>query len=262
MSVIKEWQELIGSFLGASIPIVFWFFVRYVESRSDRKESLLYMQKNLVQNINMLIDTNDTLRKFVKTQLGDLKKNVKQRISEKQYSADRCYLPNFSASVVADEIVSRSSGSGYIDNKMLQIHTLTKEISVGINDIRNQFNDTVVLHMNMAFSKMNPAELHNREYLRNIEDFEAVLSRDIFNQNIPVAIKLFTDTLVAIEYLNEIGLYRWKYKFSGRSFKVFKTKKSFVEFGKNAHERIAKFLLPKFDLRMKEINEKLNSEVI
>lgn len=256
---VYRWQDFLGAIIGASVPILFWFFVKFIEVRRQRKEDLLYLQKNIIYNINIISDIHDTLKKFIDDQFAKLIINIDDRIQKDKYSADRAYFPLFSLCLIDDSLLSRHSGSGYVDNKILQVHKITKELSMGIIDLRHQFNDTISINMNMAFSKMNPPIFHNNQFKDNLNEFKDMVDRDIFTQNIPTSIKVLAETLVAIECINRIGLFRWKYKFSG-SFKYFRKHSDFKGFKNNTYERISAFLKGDLDKKIEEIQQKLYNQ--
>ncbi|MEY4440448.1 MAG: hypothetical protein RLY49_74 [Candidatus Parcubacteria bacterium] len=262
VAFVFRWQEFLGALIGASTPIFFWFFVRWVEKINNRKDTFLYLQKNVVYNINTLIDVHNTLRKFFNVQFRQLLDNIQERTKLQKYSADRAYLPLFVSGLIDDGLISKHSGSGYVDNKILLIHKLTKEFSVGIEDISKQFADTVNLNMNMAFSKVNPPLAQNESFKNNLIEFEKAVERDIFDQNIPVSMKVLAETLVALECINKKGLFVWKHVLFSGAFKFFKTRKDFKEFQNKTHERIEEYLKESVNKKLEDIKTKLDKKVI
>lgn len=256
ISILKNWQNLLGAFLGAAIPISFWFYIEWYRKRKKFKEGLYYLEKLLVYNINAVGESHRTIKDFIKNRLVELIDRIDQATVEKRYAVHTAFLPLFSYPT-DENLFSINTNSGYLDNKLLQIFGMTKDFSLAIDDLRNQFSSTVELNYKLAFGKLNGPVPQNNEYKKNIEEFIKVVERDLFGKNEKIYIKALVSTRVAVSKIRDIGLQRWRIKFSP-SFKFFMDNKKLEKFKSETFDRIDQFLKKEVDVQIEEINSEID----
>ena len=214
INFLDKWQTLVGAAIGASMPILFWFFVEWRRRKKERIENWYYLERILVHCINSLVDTRRTIRIFLDGNLEKTISNIQGNIEKSAYSSDRTFFPLFEANLVEESLLKIQTGSGYIDNKIGDVFRLSKDFTWSIEDIKRQFEDTINIQCKIAFSKLNPPDVQGRQYINSLKSFRACVERDILDKNIKIFIKVLMETRVALMELREIGLFRWKLKFS------------------------------------------------
>lgn len=251
---LYEWQTLIGSFLGATTPISIWFLTEWYKKHNNRKKHLYNLEKLLVYNINNLIDARNTINHFISVRLLELVDNIKSRIGEDVYSCDIAFFPLFSIHPPDENILEINTESGYLDNKLIQTIKMSKDFAIAIDDLRQQFMNTIQVNRDMAFSKLNPPKFQNEAYLRNIEEFRNVVKRDIFEKNIKVYMRTIVSTRVALNVFRDLGIIRWRFKFEPH-FKYFKNRQDLKKFRDNIYELIDKFLEEKINFEVNKMED-------
>jgi hypothetical protein len=257
-SFLSDWQTLIGSIIGASTPIFFWFFVQKVEKIQKRKNDLILLEKILVTNINTLGESYNTIKTFLNGNFNDVLKDIDTDNASGKYSASYTFFPLFICNPIDIDLTSINSGSGYLDNKLLNIQKTSKDFYLGVEDLRNQLKDTILLHREIIFNKLNPEKAQNYLYKENLIRFKTVVERDMLSKNIKTYLELLITSLVVLRKINKVSLFRWKFKFSG-SFKFFKTQKLFKQYINinNVFDRIDLMIKSDYDKQYLEIEEKL-----
>jgi len=248
--LIYKWQALIGALVGAAAPISLWFLKELYERRKNRKDNLYRLEKLLVYNINNVVDARNTIYNFIENKLKELIERIKQR-EDGAYSIDTAFFPLFTVHPIDENIISLNTGSGYLDNKMIKIFKMSKDFASAIDDSRRQFTYTVEISRNMAFMKLiSPADQRN-QYIQNIEAFREMVRQDLFNKNIKTYIQILAFGRVGINFLRDIGISRWQFKFSPK-YRFFRSKRELRKFGEATHERIDKFFKTKVNTQIKE----------
>jgi hypothetical protein len=246
MALLHEWQDLIGAILGASAAFFVWYFAEKYKQRREFNEKLYYIHRLLIDQINSVIDTQETIERFLDQKLGFLIDH--QRIEgENEYSVDTAFFPLFSTRGLNSDIHRESSGSAYIDNKMMWAYKISQDLPLMIEDLRGQFHETLKFNKEICFNKLNSPKLQRGIYLSQLSQYREVLKREVLGHNVPTFLKVLTEALVPLVELREIGLLRWNLRFGGH-FKYFKNKDDFSRFRKNGYDRLENF----FEAKVKE----------
>ena len=249
---IYKWQALIGALVGAATPISLWFLKELYQRHKNHKDDLYRLEKFLVYNINNVVDARNTIYNFIENKLGELIERIKQN-TDNAYSIDVAFFPLFTVHPIIDEnIISLNTGSGYLDNKIIKIFKISNDFASAIDDSRRQFAYTAEISRNIAFMKLVSPVNQKYQYIQNIEAFREMVRRDLFDKNIKVYIQTLVSAHVGINFLRDIGIFRWRFKFSPR-FRYFRNKQELKKFGEETHERLDKFFERKVDAQVKKI---------
>lgn len=248
---IHEWQALIGALVGAATPISLWFLKEWYQKRKNHKDNLYRLEKLLVYNINNVVDARNTIYSFIENKLEELIEHIKQN-NDKAYSIGVAFFPLFTIHPIDENIISLNSGSGYLDNKMIKIFKMSRDFASSIDDSRRQFAYTIEVSRNIAFMKLvSPVDQKN-QYIQNIEAFREMMRRDLFDKNIKTYIQTLVSARVGINFLRDIGIFRWQFKFSPR-YRYFKNRRELKKFCEETHKRIDKFFKKKVDTQVEKI---------
>ncbi len=237
------WQDLIGAIIGASAPFILWWFAGKYSRYNRRKEDLYYLHRTIADQINTLLDTRDTITKFINEKLTQLIDKPRPE-NDTQYSVDLAFFPLFSSHPLGDDVHVKSTGSGYVDNKIARAYKLSKDLPYIIDDLRRQFKETLDFNREISFNKLNPPPFQRASYLKDVSEYRKVLITEMLQQNIPISLKILSEALVSIVELREIGLTRWKLKFDTR-YRFYLTKSKQRTAAEKTYENIDSYLKPK-----------------
>ena len=215
------------------------------------KEDLIFVEKELVAAINNLAEIKRTLNDFLVTNLFKLKKIIKESDQMEAHCGSSAYLPMFHVNELDVNLKHVRAGSGYLDNEIIKVISYSGELNVQMKDIRLQFENTVSDAKHLATNKINSYEFHNSSYLRNIENYEEMIKRDVVGKNIYTYLKALTKTYVTSMEIRKLGKWRWRQKFSS-SFKFFLNKKKHVEYKKDAIKRVDEYINPILEEKYEE----------
>jgi len=252
LSIIYDWQQFLGAIIGASAPILFWFFIQWYERHTRRKEYLIYLEKFLVDRINNVIDVKKTIENFLDERLVELISNIKSVPSD-IYSTAIAFLPFFNTEPIGEILFNHDTKSSYLDNQLLKVVRMSKDFSEIVDDIRRQFQETISTDREMAMRKLNAPLFQNEEYVTHLNNFIESTKRDL-NKNIPIYFRVLVSARITADTIRKMGIIKWRFKFSA-DFIPFKNKESFKKYVKETPDRIDKFLEPQIETQLKKIQE-------
>lgn len=253
IKIVYKWQDLIGAIIGASAAFLLWWFAEKYQQHRKRKQDLYYLHRIIADQINNLMDIRDTIKKFVEEKLHYLIDTPRLE-KETQYSVDIAFFPLFSAHPLSDDIHTRSTGSAYVDNKLARAYKTSKDLPHVIDDLRQQFKETLNFNKEISFNKLNPAGEQRNNYLGHLKEYRKVLRSEMLEQNIPTFLKILTEALVSISELREVGLLRWKLKFDTRyRFYLNKSKQKIAS--EKTFEEIEKYFESKVSEQLKNLDK-------
>ena len=85
---LHEWEQLVGSFMGASATIIVWWVAEKYQQVNRKKEEVLYLERVIVDQINMVLEAEKITNIFIDETLERLKKDVSNN-PEGVYSINR-----------------------------------------------------------------------------------------------------------------------------------------------------------------------------
>lgn len=251
---IKEWQVLVGSLIGAATPFLLWLFTQKHIKKEAEKEYLCYLERIIVNQVNSLFSIEETMKKFIDQNLKDLINNIK-RTPKTAYSNDITFVPLFSVQSIQNSVSKKSSGSGYIDNKIVQLSIFSNDFPHIINDTRFQLRYTLEQNRKTTYRKLNPPDIQNNQLLKNIEEYKIMIERDLLNINIPLYFKKLIEALIPIQKRIEIGSFAWKIKFDP-DYKFYIKNSSYLKAKENLLNDMDKYFEPLVLSKIEEIEKK------
>ncbi len=252
MGKIREWQDLIGAFIGAFSAFFLWWvserYTRYIQ----RKDDIYFIHKCIVDQVNTLLETKRTLSLFVDDKLTKFLLD-EEKETDNAYLVDMAFFPLFSTRPLVEEFQKKTTGSGFIDNKILRAYAVSQDLPHIIDDIRKQFDSILNLNKEMVFGKFNTPSIQRASYLKHLVNYKETTVNQMINTNIPIFLKLLTECLVAIEDLRDRGILKWKLKFDSK-FHFYWNKKSFEDDRNKTFDRIENYFLPIVKERLRKID--------
>ena len=251
VSFVRDWQTLLGTIIGASTPVLFWFFIQWRQNHKRNKEDLIYLEKLIISNINNAIDAGETIRDFIDNRLSELLINIEKRNGTDKYSAEYAFFPLFATHPAEGDVLNIHTPSGYLNNKILQIHKMSQDFSFIIDDLRRQFKDTVELNREMVFRQLNGGEAQRIEYRENIKRYIDMIEKDFFDKTLKVYLNVLAQARATVNTIFEIGYFGWSNKFEPH-FRYFRNKKELAEFRIKSFYKIDEFLKENVERQLKE----------
>ncbi len=249
-----DWQSLIGAFVGASLPLFFWFFTEWYKNKKLQKQNLILTEKFLVHNINNFVDNRKTVKKFIEVKLKKLINIISERTKNDVYSLDIAFFPLFSLNSPDQKIFEIIPQSDYVNNKILQAFRLSHDFEAMIKDARKQFAHTVDINREMASGKLNSPSVQNSVYADNIRGFIDFTNKELIENNMDIYLEVLVSALISVRSLRNMGTFRWRLKFSSK-FRYFCNKKEQKKFDEETYDRIESFLKPQIDDQISEIEK-------
>lgn len=205
-----------------------------------RKEELLYLEKLLVGSLTNISDIQETLLSFLNIKLVRLVDNIKARDAESAYSADTIFFPLLHSVLVSERVLEISINSGYLQNRLIRLTTMSKDFGISIEDARRQFEYTIMMHREMAFNNLNTSKNHNNYYIENIKEYKKFIEEELF-KNIRIYCNQVMIALITVRTINKLGLWRWRFKFSP-SFRYFRNRRKLKAFLAETTDRVDSFV--------------------
>ena len=253
INVLDHWQTLAGSLIGAAIPFLLWGYIEQYNKRKRKKEYLYYLQRVIVDQINLIIEIRETTQKFLDFKLNILLHNISSNPNS-AYSVDTVFFPLISVRPIPQNVNAISSDSGYIDNKVAKIYAMSEDFPHIINDIRLQLRDTLEKNEKIAFGKKNSPEVQKEQFKQNIEQYKKMLEDDLLGKNIPAYIKKLVETLIAVETKARTGYFHWKIKFDPR-WKFYTQKNTYLKAKGQVMEKMDKYFESAVNIKLELINK-------
>ena len=235
-----NWQNLIGSIIGASAPLLIYFIIKTFEENRKYYEKLLYLEKVIVSYLNNIIDVKHNINQFLETKVLDLIKLIDKNNENNRATIGLAFLPLFACNSIDDNLLNIHTKSGYLDNKLAKILQLSKDFSLIIEDARCQFKETLELNKIIVINQLNNPALQNTLFKDNLISYKETLSQEI-EKNVKIYINLLIEARVVLNKIRDNGIYRWHFKFSS-SFHLFLNRKRFINYKNLTWERIDKYI--------------------
>lgn len=214
LSKTYRWQTLVGSFLGIVAPVGLYLLKQEYEKGIERKNFLLFLEKNIVQAIHNLADIDGMLHMFVETSLARYITNVGIDDANGQYSVGQVFVPLTPTFVIDKELLRDSTNSQYLESAIMSAIDLSQNIPVQMADINRQFDRTITLNTQLGLTKLNNPAKHNSVLLMNLAEFQEFLKGQVFDNNFPIYLRSLVKALIVLNHMQKVGLKGWTKQFS------------------------------------------------
>jgi len=249
-----RWQTLIGAAVGASTPFALWWFSEWRRRKWAWKEDMLYLNKAVVDQINLIVEIRHTIKRFSDTKLTSLiLRNEKE--TRPAYSVDLAFFPLFSARGLSEEFIRKSTRSSYLDNKLGNIYRLSQDLPHLMDDLRMQFQETLKFNKEISYGKLNSVEVQRQMHLDNLREYKRVLEDEVLRQNLPTLLKNAIEGFVGITEIRKIGLLRWRLKFDAK-YRFFVSSNNYKKEQESTFSRIEEYFVPTVERQLIELSDK------
>jgi uncharacterized membrane protein len=259
INFLFRWQTLMGSIIGASIPIFFWLLQRRYEDFVKFKNNLLFLERMLVASINNIVQIKGTIEYFLNTKIDPMISAI--GIHTNVYNAESAFFPMFFTVKYGDNIFSLNLKSAYLENKINQVATMSNDIVASIEDARRQFQHCIESNMRMASQKLNPPSIQNDFFKKNLEEFKKITKKEILDTNFNIYFVRLVESRTAVQTLlkdiNRYGCFGftvWKLRFSS-DCRYFKNRKILENFKKDFIARIEAYVIKQISM-YKELEDR------
>ena len=256
--LLHEWQDLAGAFIGAFSAFAVWWIAEKFKKYNERNDNLYYLQKAIIDQMNTILETRRTIDNFLHEKLDKIL-TEKKLTSANTYTIDQAFFPLFSTRPLNDEILKIASGSVYIDNKVSKAYNMSQDLPHMIEDLRRQFEATLYLNKEMVFGKLNSPGNQSDLYLKHISAYKNIIEEQILKTNIPIYLKVLTESLVPIEEMRDIGIIRWYLKFAAK-YKFFLTRKDFKKAVNDTAKNMEHYFQQLVEERLEQIEKEYSSK--
>ncbi|MDP2638614.1 MAG: hypothetical protein Q8P06_00365 [Candidatus Azambacteria bacterium] len=250
-----RWQTLVGSIIAFTAPFFVLIFAEKIRRQKERRDYLYFLYRVITDQINALTELRRVTSNFLEFKINRLLTDIKNN-SKSMYCLNTVFFPRFSARSLPDDVNKKSSGSGYIDNKILEIYSFSKDLPHIVEDIRYQLRYTIEINIKIAISKLNPPEVQNNDYMINIAGFKKGVEDEMLGKNVPLYLKKLAETHIAVKEKISMNFFVWKIKFDPR-WKFFVKKRDFIKARKDIIDNMDAYFEPAVKKQLEEIE--LNS---
>ncbi len=219
-----DWQQLVGSLIGAAVPITLFIISERVRQKAEknleetkRKEHLQSLEKNIITAINNLSSIDKMLHDFVEITLEKFKIRIGDDNKAGRHSVGQVFVPLSYSFSLDEDLIKITTNSSFIENLVLEVFSYSKELPLLLQDISRQFDRVITFNIQIGVMRLNSASAHNASLLDNIKEFEYFMSEQTFGNNIPVYLKKLVLTQVALRKMQNLGLEKWKETFNFKS---------------------------------------------
>jgi hypothetical protein len=252
-----KWQQLVGAFVGASVPITIFFLGRLFFERVD---TLNEYEETLMLCINNLVEIENNLKHFSDTKIDSIIEELSKMPSGTVFHGT-AFFPLMSAFELKEDIRNlQLSGSKFLNSKILKSILVSKDLSFFIRDMQRQFENTFLTHKELLLSGKYNVDVLNASLKRNLEEYKKVLYKECFEQNIKNSLKVHIEALVTLREFRRIGLLLWRLKFFSRISFLFQ-KQDWETYKQKTHARIYSYLEKPIEEEIRNISKHLKVQV-
>ncbi|MBI4449966.1 hypothetical protein HY634_02825 [Candidatus Uhrbacteria bacterium] len=234
---LRQWQELTGSLIGASAPLLLWFVIGWVKERREFRG----LDKTLNHHINAVLGVRLEIRLFAEDKLPKLITAI-GNTGPTEYAASTLYLHLFAVPVLDEGTLRVNSGSSYFEQQIALLIRMSKNFQLSVDDVRRQLEGTVATNKEIAFRKLIPPSNANKQFKENLENFQRTIQIEFLELNVPNYIQQLVKAQVVLHEILRRGIFRWRRKVCPTSFRYFRNKNALVEFRSSTYDRIERAL--------------------
>lgn len=220
LDILKDWQQLIGAFFGASVPLVVFYLTirheRLVEERKKReredveyKDHLTLLERHIVWAINNINDLDRMLHSFLNEKLKEYKGRINEDDRAGRYSVGQAFLPLTYIFVLDDSLLERSTKSLFLENALMHAISISRDMPSLIKDMSRQFDRTLALNTQLGLIQVNSSQKHNEVLSSNLVEFEIFTKSQMLEHNIPIYVRALITSKVALRKMHQLGFEKW-----------------------------------------------------
>lgn len=222
---VHQWQDLIGSLVGASIGALtatsIFLATEVHKSKKESKDHLHLLHRSIGAALGNLAEIDSTLHTFVDYTLRQMAEHVDEANIQQSPFVGQGFIPLLHVVDISNELLKRFSGSGYVDVKTIRLVNMSKDLGRIIDDIDRQFDRTLAMNTQIVLSGINrnPGLAGNETFRSNLNAFGKFLDSGFFCKNVPRYALLLIQTQVAVGKLMEVGPRKWKSLFKKQNIR-------------------------------------------
>jgi hypothetical protein len=212
--VLYNWQSFFGSLIGALVAILIFTLTERNKSKKEYKNHLHLLHRSIGAILQNLSETDVTVNNFAENQLNEMMGNVDADIKNGHPTVCYGFVPLLHIFEVSEELLRRSSGSGYVDIQTIQLINKSKDFRKIIDDINRQFESTILMNNKIVLSGVNKNPLaQSATFKKNLDKFRSQMIETDFQSNIRIYASLLIKAQVAVGKLTDWGVSKWKREF-------------------------------------------------
>lgn len=185
---LKEWQTLIWAIIWVSGSLIVWWVAKVLSDREKSYQNLLFLERVTVDNLNSILSAQQTIETFLHSKLDKFIDELRKTPTN-SFILWKVFFPLFEVSRLNDDTIKNTTWSWYIDNLVLRLYDLTNNLPVIISDFRSQFEWIWEMNMILYQDKRISADELKEIYLKHLESFRLVLSKEMLEINLPICLK-------------------------------------------------------------------------
>lgn len=260
LNILQQWQTLtgvlLGSFIGALMSLLGFYFGNKFEKARQRKEGRRRIEISVTRTVNDMHTVKISLLQFIKRTEKIVAEIDRVLADDTKYVLEETNLPplNVFLDETLPDIITKSY---YVHNKVLWSDAGVKSTNVSLVEMKQNFS--ALSRKNEFLVTIRARQREQKEtYKANLQDFNNLISDTFITNNLDIGMK----TLMQIKVYNskmrgEHGWYmRWKYE--GISLKYFRNKKAILNYNQESLcvDRIDTLIEPEVSEMINMVKEK------
>jgi hypothetical protein len=222
---LKEWQTLIGAFLGVFFASIFSFIgfgiKGLIKRVYERKEALRIIEVSITRSMDNVDNIKKSFNDFL-DRVESLTLNIKELIDDNnKYFLEETNLPPLRI-FLNENLPSLKTKSYYIHNKIIWVTAEISNINSSLSELKELF--MILSRKNEFLVTAQVSKKEQKEaYLANLTDFSNIV-RSHFMKSLDSCVKLLTEIKVYNDKVRTKNGFWVRWKYEGTSFKSFRNK--------------------------------------
>ncbi|MBF05433.1 hypothetical protein CL644_01865 [bacterium] len=269
MQFMFNWQQLIGAFAGAFIPLFASLMVYFYISHKSKKRELAELDQYTALAVNNLAELRYEMEIFLK-RVSEL---ISTLHTAEKYFFGSTNFPKHRTSYI-QEILRKKTGSLFLANKITSTYSMLHDIETSVEDFQEHFDRTTQRNHEVVFlsvpkvrrvegvdvrESVTPEE-QKEIYLTGLVGIKNMVEQAML-KNISTCIFSLLSIRIVLRRYYKNGLY-WRWKYESVSFKYFRNNTELKEYKYTSVDRVMGVIEEEISKDMQNLEENYRKQFI
>jgi hypothetical protein len=224
-----QWQTIIGSFLGACLPLWFYFWRRNSERKEkeeedsrekdrkieeDRKEAFRRVEISCSLALHHIYTSIEQLEDFV-SRIRSIISSIEEIDDETTYCLNETNFPPIINIYFDIELTKMKFKSYYLHNKILGIEYIIRWANSSMQQFRDDYEKLIrknELMVNISLSKTIPTKTQRNDYANNLKWFIQMVEKVLSNLKRENIKSIFQAKVYNLKLMNDFNATKEKFE--------------------------------------------------
>jgi|SRR3989344_1275927 len=260
--LLSEWQTLIGSFLGAFVPLVITGLAFALRHAYSKRETRRLATRTFIQDLNFALTELISMRTNIDLFSARLSAILVQHWPTDKHMLARTNFPNVIPHPL-DKAILRTATvlrSAYLITQAQDLYSKTSEAWSFFGSLKEDYNRNLDMHQALLVTEHVLKGDANLVYRDGLEAMQRVMRNPILSNNIPTLIRILVKTRIAAStYAKHPYWWRW-YREKGK-MRFFLTRSDHQKYQELYYERIESLIEEKIDKEVAIIETEYKKDI-